>query len=212
MDACCLQKYKCVIDLRMVSIKKNIYKETLSMFKSISNLTLIYKKAQEGQYIVNLFPWSPFLSFPLSQLLLNAFFLLCLWLLVPVCPLALVFLLVPSPFPAIVSPPALLLLALLQASLSSISRVRSSKCVLFLAGSGLAEDEAATATSRPDEAIRAGGVMEGLPPIASSMAAYHFQDAAVGSPSSVLTLVCGHFRSYRNVQNIKSLILITQFK
>ncbi len=60
-------------------------------------------------------------------------------------------------------------------------------CPFFLAGSGLAEDEAATATSGPDEAIRAGGVMECLPPIASSMAAYHFQDAAVGSPSSPLS-------------------------
>ncbi len=45
---------------------------------------------------------------------------------------------------------------------------------------GLGEDEEATATSGPDEAIRAGGVMEDLPLIASSMAAYHFQDAAVG--------------------------------
>ncbi len=76
----------------------------------------------------------------------------------------------------------------------------------FFYGSGLAEVEEATATSGPDEAIRAGGVMEGLPPIASSMAAYHFQDASVGSPSSVLTPVCGHFRSYRNVQNTKSFI------
>lgn len=39
--------------------------------------------------------------------------------------------------------------------------------------------------------------MEGLPPIASSMAEYHFQDAAVTPPSSVLTPVCGHFRSYK---------------
>ncbi len=54
-----------------------------------------------------------------------------------------------------------------------------------MSGAGVTEDVEAIAT---DEAIRAGGVMEGLPPIASSMGPswrYHFQDAAVGSPSSV---------------------------
>jgi len=57
-----------------------------------------------------------------------------------------------------------------------------------VSGAGVTEDVEAIATSEPDEAIRAGGVMEGLPPIASSMGPswrYHFQDAAVGSPSSV---------------------------
>ncbi len=148
-----------MIDFRMVSIKK-YYKETF----------FFGNKLKKGKI--------SFISFPgllLSQLFLDAFFLLCLWLLVPVCPLALVFLFVPpSPFPAIVSLPS-------------------------VASRSLAASLSIT-------------VMEGLPPIASSMAAYHFQDAAVGSPSSVLTPVCGHFRSYRNVQNTKSLILITQFK
>ncbi len=70
-------------------------------------------------------------------------------------------------------------------------------CVRFLdalgvSGAGVTEDVEATATSGPDEAIRAGGVMEGLPPVASSMALYHFQDAAVASTSSVLTPVAGH--------------------
>ncbi len=38
-------------------------------------------------------------------------------------------------------------------------------------GSGLTDDEETTATSRSDEAVRAGGVMEGL---ISSMALDHF--------------------------------------
>ncbi|XDV48919.1 hypothetical protein PO909_018267, partial [Leuciscus waleckii] len=53
----------------------------------------------------------------------------------------------------------------LSSSLSSISRIKSSISLgLFLAldGSGLNEDEEATATSGPHEATRAGGVMEGL--------------------------------------------------
>jgi hypothetical protein len=61
----------------------------------------------------------------------------------------------------------------------------------------LTEDGEVKAASGPDEAIRLGGVMEGLPPIASSKTEYLLQDAAVTSPSSVLTPVCGHLRSYK---------------
>ncbi len=169
MDACCLQKCKCVIELRVGSI----------FFPFKEKIYLLLK--------IN-FPWSPSLSFPLSQLLLDAFFLLCLWLLVPVYLIALVFLFLfvpPSPpFPAIVSPPSRLLLAFLQPHSPPSPGLGPPNVSFFFAGSGLAENEEATATSGPDEAIRAGGVMEGLPLIASSMAAYNFQDAAVGSPSS----------------------------
>lgn len=69
-----------------------------------------------------------------------------------------------------------------------------------LSAVGLTEDGEVTATSGPDEAIKLGGVTEGLPPIASSKTEYHFQDAAVTSPSSVLTPVCEHLRSYKNVK------------
>ena len=54
---------------------------------------------------------------------------------------------------------------------------------------------ATTATSREDEAMRTGGVTDGRSPIASSIKVYHFQDAAVVSPPSVLTPVLGHFSS-----------------
>ncbi len=64
----------------------------------------------------------------------------------------------------------------------------------------LTEDGEVTAASGPDEAIRLGGVMEGLLPITSSKTEYHFQDAAVTSPSSVPTPVCGHLRSYKNLK------------
>uniref|UniRef100_A0A8C1RZW7 Uncharacterized protein n=1 Tax=Cyprinus carpio TaxID=7962 RepID=A0A8C1RZW7_CYPCA len=46
-----------------------------------------------------------------------------------------------------------------------ISFIRSSIFLVLLlgvAGAGLTEEEEATATFRPDEATRAGGVMEGL--------------------------------------------------
>lgn len=46
-----------------------------------------------------------------------------------------------------------------------------------------------------DEAMRTDGVTDGLPPVASSIKPYHFQDAAVASHPSVLTLVLGHFSS-----------------
>ncbi len=49
--------------------------------------------------------------------------------------------------------------------------------------------------------------MEGLPPIASFM--YHFQYAAVGSPSSVLTPFAGHLRSYKNAQNKTKAVIFT---
>ncbi|TDG97605.1 hypothetical protein EPR50_G00228020 [Perca flavescens] len=43
------------------------------------------------------------------------------------------------------------------------------------------EGGSTTATSWDDEAMRTGGVTDGLPPIASSISEYHFQDAAVAS-------------------------------
>ncbi len=59
-----------------------------------------------------------------------------------------------------------------------------------LAGSGLTEEEETTATSSPDEAVRAGGVMEHL----------HSRMLLWTSQSSLLTPVCRHFRSYKDAQ------------
>ena len=50
-------------------------------------------------------------------------------------------------------------------------------------------------TSRLDEAKRTGGVTDGLAPSASSIREYHFQEAAVTPPPSVLTPVRGFLSS-----------------
>ena len=51
------------------------------------------------------------------------------------------------------------------------------------------------ATSRLDEAKKTGGVRDGLAPSASSIREYHFQEAAVTPPPSVLTPVRGFLSS-----------------
>ncbi len=62
-----------------------------------------------------------------------------------------------------------------------------------LAGSGVTDDEETTATTGPDEAVKAGGVMEGL---------IHGTGCCCGLSilSAQLTPVCRHFRSYKNAQ------------
>lgn len=151
-----------------------------------------FKEAKESFLPFLCLPLSPFLSltyFPVPSLFSFSGITLSVLSL-----LSHTFFFIPPSLPSlsIVSPPS----QLLPASLSSMSlRCCSTSLQSFggLAGSGVSEDG-------PDEAIRAGGVIDGLPPIASSMALYHFQGAAVGSPCSVLTPVCGHFRSYINTQ------------
>ena len=82
--------------------------------------------------------------------------------------------------------------------LNSLKYCRTSVLPLFLTGVSscllsVLEGGEDTAASGLAEAIRTGGVMDGLPPIV-----YHFHDAATASPTSVLTPDWVHFKSYKN--------------
>ena len=73
----------------------------------------------------------------------------------------------------------------------------SSAASTFLPLSGVLIEGAVNTTAPwAHVAIRTGGVTDGLSPIASCMRSNHFQDAAVVSSPSVLTLVGVFLRSY----------------